>query len=108
MNVMVIVCLLIGVLLLISGIIFFLLKEKSVGLIAGFNSLSQDEQHQYDTLTLSIDVRNQLFRWSILLFLGGVLSFFSDYFGVATMFVWYLLLINNMGSDSFEKYKIKQ
>ena len=108
MNVMVIVCLLIGVLLLISGIIFFLLKGKSVGLIAGFNSLSQDEQHQYDTLTLSIDVRNQLFRWSILLFLGGVLSFFSDYFGVATMFVWYLLLINNMGSDSFEKYKIKQ
>lgn len=108
MTIMSIVCLLIGVLLLISGIIFFLLKEKSVGLIAGFNSLSQDEQHQYDTLTLSIDVRNQLFRWSILLCLGGVLSIFSDYFGVVAMFVWYLLLINNMGSDSFEKYKIKQ
>ena len=108
MNVMVIVCLLIGFIFLISSIFFYFLREKSVNFIAGFNSLSQDEQHQYDTLTLSIDVRNQLFRWSILLFLGGVLSFFSDYFGVATMFVWYLLLINNMGSDSFEKYKIKQ
>lgn len=108
MNIMIIVCLLIGVLLLISSIVFYLLKEKSVGLIAGVNSLSRDEQNQYDTLTLSIDMRNLLFKWSILLFLGGALSVFSDYFGVIAMFVWYLLLINNMGPDNFEKYKIKQ
>lgn len=105
MNIMVIMCLLIGFILLMSSVIFYLLKEKSVSFIAGFNSLTEEEQEKYDTLKLSIDVRNQLFIWSAVLFLGGLLSVCNEYFGVGAMFVWYLLLVNNMGLNSFDKYK---
>ena len=48
MNIMVIMCLLIGFILLMSSVIFYLLKEKSVSFIAGFNSLTEEEQEKYE------------------------------------------------------------
>lgn len=107
MNVMAFICLLIGIILLLFWVVFSTLKdENAVKLIAGFNSLTEAEQKQYDQKKLCEDVKHNLLLWLFILFLGSILSYlFSEYFGVIAMFIWYLLMIQNMGADSFVKYK---
>lgn len=79
MNIGTIICLLLAVVFGMISMIFALLKEKGAMLISGFNTLSKEEQANYDQKKMSIDMRNSLFLWSILLLSGP----FSDIFSVS-------------------------
>jgi len=107
MNAMAFVCLLVGCILLLFLMLFSFLKEdKAIKLIAGFNSLTEIEQKQYDLTKICSDVKRNTLLWLSILFVGAFLSyFFSEYFGIIAMLIWYLLMIHNMGLDSYEKYK---
>lgn len=86
MNIGVIICLVLSIFFAILSIIFTFLKEKATIFISGFNSLSKDEREEYNRKKLSIDMRNSLFGWAVILLLGAVSSFYIN-----TVQLWQLL-----------------
>jgi hypothetical protein len=94
------------------AIVFALLKEKGAALISGFNSFSgfsKEKREQYDQARMVRDVRNSCILWSVVLLFGGLLSFFSFYFGMVAGVVWLVLFFKNVKWDSekaFEKYRL--
>lgn len=89
----------------VIAFVFQSLKEKGTRLISGFNTLPKAEQAKYNKKKLSLAMRNQFFLWGILLLIGAVLSFsISDYFGVIAVGLWFLLVIQSIGS--FEVFKL--
>lgn len=86
-TIITIICLLLAVIFGSLSILFALLKEKGALLISGFNTMPKEEQEKYDRKKMSIDMRNSLFRWSLILFLGAIFSyFFSKYFAIIAIF----------------------
>lgn len=109
MNIGVIVCLILALFFSVLSSIFALLKEKSAIFISGFNSLSKAEREKYDKKKMSIDMRNSLFIWAIILFLGAILSYYiSEYCSIISFVVWLIIFFKDVHMDSkkaFEKYK---
>lgn len=95
----------------IVGVLFAIYKEKATKFVAGFNSLSEEEQAQYDKPRISRDIRNQCFTWSALMLVGVVLSWlFTAYMAVPVFFIWCVLFFREVHIDpykAFEKYLIK-
>ena len=94
---------------IIIAVVFVLLKEKGVKLMAGFNDFSKEKQALYDRKKIVSDTKNSLLVWSAVLLVGGLLSFFSFYFGIVGGVVWLVLFCKNVKFDAdkaFEKYKI--
>ena len=112
MNLGVIICLILAVSLCILSSIFALLKEKSTILISGFNSMSKDEREKYDKKKMSIDMRNSLFIWAIILFLGAISSYYiSKYCAIISIIIWLIIFFKDVHMDSekaFSKYKKSQ
>ena len=106
------ICLVIAVPLALMGVIFALLKEKGAILVSGFNSLPEEERQRYDKRKLAVDVRNNLFIWSGVLFLGAALSgFISIYFAPAAIVIWLVLFFREVSFDpdkAFAKYRKKE
>ena len=109
MNIGVLICLILAVFFSVLSSIFALLKEKSTILISGFNSLSKAEREKYDKKKMSIDMRNSLFIWAIILFLGAILSYYiSKYCAIIAIVIWLVIFFKDVYIDSekaFEKYK---
>ena len=109
MNIGVITCLILAVILSILSSVFALLKEKSAILISGFNSISKDEREKYDKKKMYIDMRNFLFIWAIILFLGAISSYYiSKYCAIIAMVIWIVIFFKEVHFDSqkaFEKYR---
>ena len=93
----------------IIAIIFALLKEKGAILISGFNTMPKEEREKYDQKKMSIDMRNSLFLWSIILFSGAILAYFiSKYFAAVAIVTWLIIFLKDVHIDAekaFEKYK---
>ncbi|WP_342469301.1 DUF3784 domain-containing protein [Ureibacillus sp. FSL K6-3587] len=96
MNIGTIICLLLAVVFGMISMIFALLKEKGAMLISGFNTLSKDEQANYDQKKMSIDMRNSLFLWSILLLSGALFGYFLSQYGAFLAIVIWLILFSKM------------
>lgn len=109
MNIGTIICLILSVFFGIISIIFSLLKEKGTILISGFNTMSKEEREKYDKKKMSIDIRNSLFLWAIILFLGAILTYFiSKYCAIIAIVIWLIIFFKDVHIDSekaFEKYK---
>lgn len=74
MNIGFMACIVLGVLFLIVGILFSLLKEKGAKYVSGFSTLNHPEN--YDKASISLDMRNRCFTYALILFLGAILSYF--------------------------------
>lgn len=109
MNIGTIICLILALLFSVLSGIFALLKEKGAILISGFNSLSKAEREQYDQKKMSIDMRNSLFIWAIVLFLGAVSSnYISKYCSIIALVIWLIMFLKDVHMDmkiAFEKYR---
>ena len=109
MNIGTITCLILAVFFGIISIIFALLKEKGALLISGFNTMPKEEREKYDQKKMSIDMRNSLFLWTIILFAGAISAhFISKYCAIIAIVVWLFIFFKNFRIDSekgFEKYR---
>jgi len=104
-----IICLMLAVVFGIMSIIFALLKEKGAMLISGFNTMPKDEREKYDKKKMSMDMRNSLFLWFIILSLGAFFSYLiSKYFAAVAIVTWLIIFLKDVHIDAekaFEKYK---
>lgn len=95
----------------ITGALFALLKEKAARFVAGFNSLSEEEQTMYDKAWISRDIRNQCFSWSAIMLSGAALSYFvTQYMAILAYVIWLILFFKDVHLDArkaFEKYRNK-
>lgn len=111
MNIGTITCIMMSVIFLIFSIIFALLKEKGAMLISGFNTMSKMQREKYDKLKMSQDMRNDLFIWSMIFFIGGLISYFiTQYIAIISFIVWLILFIRKFHYDpkkAFSKYELK-
>ena len=109
MNIGFMACIVLAILFLIMGIIFFLLKEKGAKYVSGFSTLNHPEK--YDKAYISLDMRNQCFTYALILFLGAILSYFiSDYIAIPTYIIWGIVFFKSVHLDAekaFEKYLIR-
>lgn len=109
MNIGGIICLTLAVIFSILAAVFALLKEKGALLISGFNTLSKEEREKYDKKKISVDMRNSLFIWAIILFLGAILSYYiSKYCAIIAIIIWIVIFFKDVHIDSekaFRKYK---
>ena len=87
MNVGFVACIILVVLFLVLGILFAILKEKGAYFVSGFRTLNHPEK--YDKASISLDMRNQCFTYSLILFLGAILSYFiSAIIAIPTYVIW--------------------
>ena len=101
-------CIILAVLFLVLGILFAILKEKGAYFVSGFRTLNHPEK--YDKASISLDMRNQCFTYSLILFLGAILSYFiSAIIAIPTYVLWGILFFKSVHLDAekaFEKYLI--
>lgn len=109
MNIGFYTCTILALLFLILGIIFALLKEKGANYVSGFNTLNHPEK--YDKAYISRDMRNQCFTYSLILFLGAILSYFiSAIIAIPAYVIWAIVFFKSVhlnAEKAFEKYLIK-
>ena len=109
MNIGFVACLVLAILFLIIGIVFALLKEKGAKYVSGFRTLNHPEK--YDKASISLDIRNQCFTYSLILFLGAILSYFiSAIIAIPAYVIWVIVFFKSVHLDAekaFEKYLIK-
>ena len=109
MNIGFVACIILAVLFLIIGIVFALLKEKGAYFVSGFRTLNHPEK--YDKAYISLDMRNQCFTYSLILFLGAILSYFiSAIIAIPAYVIWVIVFFKSVHLDAekaFEKYLIK-
>ena len=95
----------------ITGILFGIFKEKATKFVAGFNTLSEEEQDLYDKAYISHDIRNQCFTWSAIMLIGAVLSYFvTPYMAILAYIIWLIVFFKDVHWDNhkaFEKYLLK-
>ena len=111
MNIGFMACIVLAILFLIMGIIFFLLKEKGAKYVSGFSALNHPEKYDKASISLSLDMRNQCFTYALILLLGAILSYFiSTLIAIPTYVIWGILFFKSVHLDAektFEKYLIK-
>lgn len=109
MNIGFMACIVLGILFLIIGIMFALLKEKGAKYVSGFSTLNHPEK--YDKAYISLDMRNQCFIYALILFLGSILSYFiSAMIAIPTYMIWGIFFFKSIHLDAekaFEKYLIR-
>lgn len=104
------ICLILAMVFGITAFIFFLLKDKGVMLISGFNILPPKEQELYDKARLCKDQRNDLLLWAFIMGVGAILSIFSQYCAIFAFGIWLMLFLKGVHFDpgkAFEEYKLK-
>lgn len=105
-----ITCIMMSAIFLLIALAFALLKEKGTILISGFNFWPAHKKAGYDQKRMSKDMCNLLIKWSILLIIGGLLSYLvSFYFSIIAWVIWFILFFREVKwstEKAFEKYKI--
>lgn len=95
MNIGFCTCTILALLFLILSIIFALLKEKGANYVSGFNTLNHPEK--YDKAYISRDMRNQCFTYSLILFLGAILSYFiSAIIAIPAYVIWAIVFFKSV------------
>ena len=77
----------------IVGILFAIFKEKATKFVAGFNSLSKEEQALYDKAYISRDI------------------LVTPYMAILAFIIWLFLFLKDVHWDNhkaFEKYLLKK
>ena len=99
-----------GGVFLVFGVLFAALKERSMGLISGFNMLTPEEQAGYDRKAIARDFSRMFFTWALVLLIGAALAWFFGWIpAVIALAVWVALLIPEMHlsvEKAFGKYKL--
>lgn len=93
----------------IISMIFFIFKEKSCILIAGYNFKSKDERKQYDEKRISKDFAFSNLKYSLIFLVGSIgCILISEWCFYISFIIWLLYFIKNCGSVNkiFDKYKI--
>lgn len=95
----------------VIGSVFGVLKERAAILVSGFNSLSKEEQNKYDKASISRDMRNQCFIWTLVMVIGAIFSWvLSPYMAIPAYLIWLVLFFKDVHFDAkkaFEKYQLK-
>ena len=95
----------------IMAFIFFIGKEKTTILLAGFNALPKKEQALYDRARMANDTAKDFAVWTLVMLVGALVSLWiSPYAAVVAYMVWFVLLFKDMHIDArkaFQKYLLK-
>lgn len=104
-------CIILAISFVIIGVLFAIFKEKASKFVSGFNSFSKEEQALYDKAQISRDIRNQCFKWTVIMLAGVLLSYFlTPYMAIPTFIIWLVLFFREVHFDNykaFEKYLLK-
>lgn len=111
-NKYVIALLLIAVLFLIYTLFLFILKEKSIELISGFNLKSDEEQRKYDIEAIVKNIKIKLFTTSVIFITGAAATLI---FGKKAFYIFlflglaFVIKIAHFNPDkAYEKYLKKE
>ena len=111
MNIGFWICIVLDPCFLIMGLFFGILKEKAAKFVSGFNSIPAKEQKLYDKASISRDMRNSSFLWTLVMLIGALCSFFIEaYFAIIAYVVWGILFFKDVHIDAhraFHKYFLK-
>jgi len=101
----------IGIMFVLFSLFFFIKKEKSVFLIAGFNTLSEEEQAQYDTERLARDTAKLLLVGGLISLVGAIPTFFiGNWVAIIVFGVWLIWMLHDFHwtiEKGYSKYKRK-
>lgn len=90
--------------------LMLVLKEKGAMLMAGFNSLPEQERERYDRKRIARDVQRQYGCWGLLFLAGaGLCLLFSGYVAIPVYVVWMIFFFKNVhltAEKAFEKYRL--
>ena len=96
-------------LFLLLAFIFTVLKEKSVMLISGFNTLPKEKRELYDKEKLSKDYRNIVLIWAVIQGTGAILAYYiSQYIAIVAFIIWFIVFFKDVHLDeekAFGKYR---
>lgn len=96
-------------LFLLLAFIFNVLKEKSVMLISGFNTLPKEKRELYDKEKLSKDYRNIVLIWAVIQGTGAILAYYiSQYIAIVAFIIWFIVFFKDVHLDeekAFGKYR---
>ena len=99
-----------GLLFLVFALLFFCRKEKACMLIAGFNSMTERQQAQYDRAAIARDYGRLFAWWSVGAFsFAGLTLLFGWLPYIAAFALWIVSLIPHMhlwAENAFAKYKM--
>ena len=88
---------------------FTVLKEKSVMLISGFNTLPKEKRELYDKEKLSKDYRNIVLIWAVIQGTGAILAYYiSQYIAIVAFIIWFIVFFKDVHLDeekAFGKYR---
>lgn len=102
-------CIAMGVVFFILLVIFVMLKEKGAMLVSGFNMLPKEERKKFDTERMCKDQSKAFLSWSIIFFIGALLSYtISQYISIIAWGIWLILFFKDVHMDTekaFGKYK---
>lgn len=93
----------------IISMIFFIFKEKSCILIAGYNFKSKDERKQYDENRISKDYGFTFLKYSLIFLIGTIgCILISEWCFFVSLLIWILCFFKSCGSVDkvFDNYKI--
>lgn len=103
-------CYVMAMIFYVIAFIFVIKKEKAAGLISGFNSLPKEEQKNYDTARMVLDMRADVQTWATLFLFGGVITYMvSQWLTIAVFAIWFYLFFKQVKLDAhkaFEKYRL--
>lgn len=109
MNVGVVGCIAMGVIFSVLLVMFVILKEKGAMLVSGFNMLPKEERKNYDTERMCADQVKAFLTWSIVFFIGALLSYMiSQYVAIIAWGIWLILFFKDVHMDTekaFGKYR---
>lgn len=71
----------------VLAVVFGLLKENAVKLIAGFNYLSEEEQEKYDKGRIVKDNRNKFIMWSVIMLAGSAGSYILSLYAAGVAYI---------------------
>ena len=102
-------CLVMAPLFALLALLFAIGKEKTAGLITGFNGLPKAEQALYDKMRMAKDMRNSCALWSAIMLVGAAVSYaVSGYVAIFAYLIWLALFFKDVGFDTrkaFQKYR---
>lgn len=94
-------CGLLGIVFLLTGVLFAALKEKGAMLVSGFNTLPRAERQRYDRAAISRDMAKRCFLWAGILFAGALLSrLITPYMAIPALAVWLFLFFKDVRTDA--------
>lgn len=107
MNIGFISCALLIIVFGVIGSVFGVLKERAAILVSGFNSLSKEEQNKYDKASISRDMRNQCFIWTLVMVIGAIFSWvLSPYMAIPAYLIWLVLFFKDVHFDAKKAFEI--